>query len=219
MHVFEILAEYRWAYVAGLMGTLKLCGVAWLGGLVGGSAIALGAEWYPRLIQRPALALRWVTEAVPILVLLFWLHYPLQAALGVTISPFVTTAALLTVLNALAVFSILTEAIAGIPREFVEVARVSGVARRRMFWLIKVPLALRPALGPLTSAQVNVLQLSIFGGLISVEELFRVSQRINALVYRPVEVYTGLALFFVVVCLPLNVAALRLRRRLRVSLL
>jgi len=213
MNIIEVVSEYRSAYLTGLGVTLKLCGVAWALGLVGGGAMAFVTEWLPRVIGWPVQTLSRVTEAVPILVLLFWLHYPAQVALGVTIDPFYTMICLLTGLNILAVFGILRGAIIEVPTELVEVARVCGVGRKRIFWRIKLPLALRSALGPLTSAQVNVLQLSIFGSLISVEELFRVSQRINAQIYQPVQVYSGLALFFLAVCLPLNLLARYLQRR------
>jgi ABC-type amino acid transport system permease subunit len=214
MSIFEVVSEYRSAYLSGLGVTLKLCAVAWTGGLLFGGAIAFGADWWPRLIGRPVQALSRISEAIPILVLLFWLHYPAQAVLGLTIEPFYTTAWLLLALNTLAVFGILRAAILRVPAELVEVAQVSGVGREQTFWRIKLPLAFRAALGPLTSAQVNILQLSIFGSLISVEELFRVSQRINAQIYQPVEVYSGLALFFLIVCLPLNLLARYLQRRL-----
>jgi len=213
MSVIEIISEYRLAYLSGLMVTMKLCFTAWGGGIVGGSLVALGAEWMPKWIGWPALGLSRITEAIPIMVLLFWLHYPAQAALGIIIDPFFTTAALLTLLNTLSVFGILRGAISRVPEELIEVARVCGVDRNKIFWRIKVPLAIRTALGSLTSSQVNILQLSIFGSLISVEELFRVSQRINAQIYQPVEVYTGLAVFFLIVCLPLNLLARRLEKK------
>ncbi len=207
MSVLEVVSEYREAFLSGLLVTLKLCVIAWIGGLAGGGGLALTAEWLPRFIGWPTIVLSRVTQAIPILVLLFWLHYPAQAALGVIIDPFYTTVFLLTLLNVLAVFGILRSAILQVPIELVEVAKVCGVKRRRIFFRIKLPLALWSSIGSLTSSQINVLQLSIFGSLISVEELFRISQRINAQIYQPVQVYTGLALFFLIICLPLNLFA------------
>jgi len=58
-----------------------------------------------------------------------------------------------------------------------------------------------------------MLQATLFASLISVEEIFRVSQRINSTIYRPVEIYTALALFFLAVCLPINLAAAYLKKR------
>jgi polar amino acid transport system permease protein len=61
--------------------------------------------------------------------------------------------------------------------------------------------------------QVGMLHATLFASLISVEEIFRVSQRINSTIYRPVEIYTALALFFLMVCLPINLLAAYLKKR------
>lgn len=213
MSVFNIIVEYRQAYLSGLWVTLQLCAWAWIGGLTIGAMLALLCDQWPRGLGIPLRSVSRFVEAIPILVLLFWAHYPLQAALGVVIPPFITMAVLLTAVNTLTVYGIVWTGIQGVPHEYVEVARVCGVSKSRTYWKIKVPLALRNALGPLTSSQVYVLHLSIFGSLIAVDEIFRISQRINSVAYKPVEVYTGLAVFFLIVCLPLNLLASRLRKK------
>lgn len=214
MSFIEVIYEYRAAYTSGLLTTLKLCSIAWMVGLAGGAALALASEWRGEIIRLPMTLLSRTSEAIPILVLLFWLHYPFQSSLGIVVDPFVTTALLLSVLNTLAVYGILDRALSQVPVDLTEIATVCGVSRHNTFWRIKLPLGLRSAAGSLCTAQVNVLQLSIFGGLIAVEELFRISQRINAQIYQPVAVYTGLAMFFLAVCLPLNILARYLTRRL-----
>jgi ABC-type amino acid transport system permease subunit len=60
---------------------------------------------------------------------------------------------------------------------------------------------------------VTILQATLFASLISVDEIFRVAQRINAIVYRPIEIYTALAGFFLLICLPLNGLAYFLEAR------
>ena len=59
--------------------------------------------------------------------------------------------------------------------------------------------------------QVVMLHATLFASLISVEEIFRVAQRINSSIYRPVEIYTALACFFLLVCLPINLLAVHLK--------
>ncbi|HAX91869.1 MAG TPA: amino acid ABC transporter permease, partial [Rhodospirillaceae bacterium] len=39
------------------------------------------------------------------------------------------------------------------------------------------------------------------------------AQRINSIIYRPIEIYTALALFFLAVCLPVNLLAAWLKKR------
>jgi polar amino acid transport system permease protein len=90
---------------------------------------------------------------------------------------------------------------------------VCGLRSRDILLRIQLPLVLRQILPPLLTLQVVMLQATLFASLISVEELFRVIQRINAEVYRPVETYTLLALFFIALCAPLNMLAVVMRRR------
>jgi ABC-type amino acid transport system permease subunit len=63
-----------------------------------------------------------------------------------------------------------------------------------------------------------MLQLTLFASLISVEEIFRVAQRINATIYQPVEIYTALAIFFLIICLPLNGLAIYLKKKYTLNL-
>jgi ABC-type amino acid transport system permease subunit len=78
---------------------------------------------------------------------------------------------------------------------------------------IQLPLILRQVIPALLPLQVVMLHTTLFASLISVEEIFRVAQRINAQIYRPVEIYTALGIFFLGVCLPVNGVALWLKRR------
>jgi len=213
MSVLEVLIEYRQAYLSGIWVTLQLCAVAWCGGLIAGGVLALLCDRWPVALGLPLRGISRTVEAIPILVLLFWAHYPLQSALGIVIPPFVTMATLLTGINLLTVYGIIWQGIRAVPREYIEAATVCGVPKTRIYWRIKIPLALRNALGALTSSQILVLHLSIFGSLISVQEIFRVSQQINAVTYRPTEVYSGLAVFFLCICLPLNLLAAHLHKK------
>ena len=58
-----------------------------------------------------------------------------------------------------------------------------------------------------------MLHTTLFASLISVEEIFRVAQRINAQIYRPVEIYTALGVFFLAVSLPVNGFAFWLKHK------
>src|SRR5205823_5976573 len=92
-------------------------------------------------------------------------------------------------------------------------AQVCGLSTRETALKIQLPLVLQQSLPGLLMLQINMLQATLFASLISVEEIFRVAQRINATVYRPVQIYTALALFFLLICLPLNGVALWLKYR------
>ena len=208
----SILAQYFEAWMRGLSVTLQLASIIWVAGLTGGAALAmLSRRW-----QRVGMTVRvfsFVLSGVPILVLLFWFHYPAQQALGAVIDPFWTACFVLTVVNIAAVEQVVTSTWRSLPREFFDAARVCGLSPRIILRRIEVPLLLRQLIGPLLLSQVVMLHMTLFASLISVDEIFRMAQRINAEVYRPVEVYSLLGIFFLAVSLPLNAAALYLRRR------
>jgi ABC-type amino acid transport system, permease component len=192
------------------MVTIKLCLTIWTFGLViGGSLGVLETKWGGIAVVSRSLA--FVVSGIPVLVFLFWLHYPVQALAGVVINPFYTAALTLTIVNIFLVAGIVRHGISDLPAQFVETAIVCGLPRRKILWRIQLPLVLRYIIPPLLQTQVGMLHLTLFASLISVDEIFRMAQRVNAIVYRPVEVYSALGIFFLMVCLPLNGLALYLK--------
>jgi His/Glu/Gln/Arg/opine family amino acid ABC transporter permease subunit len=211
MSIIDILLRYRQGLCAGLWVTLRLCAIVWFLGLVFGSLIGLaGAKWR-YFVGLPSSGVSFLLSGIPILVLLFWLHYPLQSMLEIVVDPFYTAAAALLLMNIFGVADIVRNAMRDFPDQYVIAARTCGLTSRQTFFRIKLPIILRQIIPPLLTAQVTMLQLTLFASLISVEEIFRVAQEINAQIYRPVEVYSTLAVFFLVVCLPLNGLALFLK--------
>jgi len=144
---------------------------------------------------------------------LFWLHYPAQAVFNVVIDPFYTASLTLALVNIFAVGEMVRQAIIDFPAQYIVAGRVCGLPTRDIVMRIQLPILFRQLLPGLMMLQVGMLHATLFASLISVEEIFRVSQRINSTIYRPVEIYTALALFFLAVCLPINLLAAYLKKR------
>ena len=102
---------------------------------------------------------------------------------------------------------IVKEALDEFPSQYISAGQVCGLDKKTILLSIQLPILIRQILPQLLTLQVNMLQMTLFASLISVEELFRVAQHINSITYRPVEIYTALALFFMAICLPLNLLA------------
>jgi polar amino acid transport system permease protein len=148
-----------------------------------------------------------VASSIPVMVYLLWCHYPLQTALGISVRPFITAAAVFTFYNALTIGETVRGAVGDLPLAFSSAAQVTGVPRRVYIRYVMIPLALRAALPGYLVSQVAVLHMTLFASLISVDELFRVTQRINALEYNAVGVFSLLALFYFVLSFPLLIVA------------
>ncbi len=213
LDAFDIIIRYHEGFLKGLWVTLQLASIIWTVGLAGGTLIGLLAARQPTSYGRGLSVAGFILGGLPTLVLLFWLHYPLQAMLHVVIDPFFTAAFCFSMLNILAVAEIVRSAIGDFPKQYVQAAKVCGLSSKQTFWKIELPLILRQCLPALLLSQVGMLHLTLFASLISVEEIFRVAQRINASIYKPIEIYTALGMFFLLVCLPVNGFAYLLKKK------
>jgi ABC-type amino acid transport system permease subunit len=213
MTISRIFHDYSGAMWGGLKVTLSLCGIIWTSGIILGSLLGIaGAKWKWQ-VGIPSKVLSVILAGMPALVFLFWMHYPLQTILGVVIAPFITAAVTLSIINVVLVADLCRGAILEFPRQYVWAAQVCGLSPSEAARHIKLPILLRQVLPGLLLIQISMLQATLFASLISVDEIFRVAQRINSQLYRPVEIYSLLAVFFIAVCVPLHLLAEGLKRR------
>lgn len=195
------------------MVTLQLCAIIWISGIVIGTALGF-AGWRQKIwVGVPSRVFSFLLGGIPLLVFLFWLHYPAQAMFNVVIDPFYTAAFTLAIVNIFGVADIVRGALFDFPQQYLTAAKVTGLSKRQTIFRIQIPLILRQILPSLIFLQVAMLHTSLFASLISVEEIFRVAQRINAQIYRPIEIYTALGFFFLAVCVPINGFAFWLKHR------
>ncbi len=211
MSVLDILINYHIAFLKGLAVTLQMSGIIWTLGILIGTALGVAANRLPRGVGIPTQIVSFLLAGVPILVFLFWLHYPAQAMFDLVIDPFYTATFTFTLINIFGVADIVRAALSDFPHQYIIAAKVTGLTRRQTIMQIELPLIVRSITPSVMMLQVTMLHVTLFSSLISVEEIFRVAQRINAQIYRPVEIYTALGVFFLAVCVPVNAMALYLK--------
>lgn len=204
MSVIDILINYHQAFLKGLYVTLQLSIIIWGSGIFIGGALGLAGNRHPQWVGTPSRIFSFLLSGVPILVFLFWLHYPAQAMFDIVVDPFYTGALTLSIVNVFAVADIVRGVLQDFPTQYVTAAKVTGLTKKQVIFKIQLPLILRQVIPSILLLQVTMLHTTLFASLISVEEIFRVAQRINSQIYKPVEIYTALGLFFLIVCLPIN---------------
>lgn len=209
----DILWAYRTEFLGGLRVTLQLCALIWPIGIIAGTLVGVAGAHWTRTVGNVSRGASFVLSGIPILVFLFWLHYPLQAMLKVVIDPFYTAVTALSIVNTFLVADSVRRVLSDLPQQFLMAARVCGLSTRQTVLNIQLPIVFRQVLPPVLVTQITMLQATLFASLISVDEVFRIAQRINSEVYKPVEIYTALALLFVAVCLPLHGVASFLREK------
>jgi His/Glu/Gln/Arg/opine family amino acid ABC transporter permease subunit len=210
-----ILSAYSGPLLSGALTTLELAAIVWGVGLGLGIVIGTIRAWLPPFLKGLSALVFSAVSSVPILVYLLWFHYPLQAAFRVVVNPFVTSAFVLSMYNAVTISELVKGSIEGFPSEFREVARVNGLSRTVFAREIMTPMLTQGFLPGYLSSQVAALHLTLFASLISVDELFRVAQRINSLEYNAVTVFSLLAIFYFVLSFPLLLLSRWLARHQR----
>lgn len=202
--MFEVLLQQHTLLLKGFSTTLLLLGAVMVIGVpLGIFAGVIGGRYsdgFGKIIE----VLKFVTKIVPVLVLLFWLHFPLQALLGIVIDPFVTTVIALGFVNTVAVAYIVKSDLLLLPKTYRESALTLGMSTWHVIRYIELPIMTRRTLPEILHAQTLMLEYTLFASLISVQELFRVSQSINSMIYDPISVYSLLVLFFVLILAPIH---------------
>ena len=211
LSILEILIQYKEALMRGLFVTIELCFVIWIIGISVGILLGYLASKFKNGIGIPMRTIFFILGGIPVLVLLFWFYYPAQAIFQVNISPFWVTVFVLSIIDVFYVADLVRNSLANFPNEYKLAAKVCGLSPQETFVNIEFPIIFRQIIPGLLNIQVNILQLTIFASLISVEEVFKVAQQINSQIYQPVEIYSTLAVFFIAICLPLNGLAMWLK--------
>lgn len=213
MTVIEIIQHHSEELLRGLGVTLALCGVIWFASFTIGSLLGSLAAKSPIWIGIPARAVSAVLAGVPAIVFLFWLHYPAQAMLDIVVNPFVTAAVALSILGIFIVADAVRLILVNFPTQYELAGKVCGLSGRQVLIHIKAPIVIRQLVPQFLFIAITLFQMTLFASFISVDEIFRVAQRINSVIYRPIEVFSALAVFCIVVCVPMNLLSQFLQRR------
>lgn len=211
--MFKILSEYRDDFLVGISVTLKMTILIWLIGIVLGVLLGIFSSRFPKIVGIPTKILTFILGGIPVLVFLYWLHYPAQTLLNIQVDGFVTTVFTLSVLNTILIAEQVRNAVDGFSKEYITSAEVCGFTPTQIIKEIQIPLILRQILPSILLIQVVMMHSTLFGSLISVDEIFRIASRVNSEVYKPVEVYSTLAIFFLTISLPVTGLAYFLKRK------
>lgn len=211
--MFEVLVQHHTLLLKGFSTTLLLLGAVMVIGIPLGILAGIVGGRYSNGFGKVIEALKFLTKIVPVLVLLFWLHFPLQALLGVVIDPFITTVIALGFVNTVAVAYIVKSDLLLLPKAYREAGLTLGMTKWQVVRHIELPIMTKRTLPEILHTQATMLEYTLFASLISVQELFRVTQSINSMIYDPIAVYSLLVLFFVIILAPIHLTINFLKKK------
>lgn len=213
---FGSLVPYASLIGEGLLVTLAFTlatVLAGLGvGLVAGVLRINGGRW----INWPVIAYIEIFRCTPLLVQLIWIYYALPVLMGVSLSPNMACFITLSLYAGSFYAEVFRGGIEAIDRGQWEAGKALGMRQQRIFRRLILPQAVRIMIPSFINQTVLQLKNTSLVSVIAVGDLLYQGSVIAAAIYRPLEVYTTVAILYFVVLFPLTLAAQRVERQLGV---
>lgn len=214
--------QFRWDVIpdnfdflmTGLQSTLTISALTLVLAMLGGLVIALldmSKFWPTRAI---GLGFGEIIRNTPILVQLLWVYYVLPMVAGINLTAFTALVIGLSIYSSAFIAEAYRAGIQAVPVGHREAAQVLGLSPLQTFMRITLPQAVRMTLPPLAANFVQLIKYSSLGAVISVSEITRRGMELSASIFRPLEVFTFIAIVYFVICWPLAMAIRLWERRL-----
>lgn len=211
-----ILFDHWDRYLAGFLNTIQVSVMALIGSFLLGAVIAI-------FRIAPIRPLNWFGAAyvefirnIPLLlvVFIFFLGLP---SLGIPLDGFTAGTLGLTVYTASLIAESIRAGIQSIPTGQTEAARASGLSYIQTMLHIILPQAIKVVLPSIGNQFINLVKNSSILAVVAGMDLMYYADIINSDTFLPLTVYTFVALFYLVLTLPLSYAVLYMERRFNVS--
>ncbi len=200
--------------VAGAVATIAVSAAAIVCSVLVGVAVSLAAFARNRGLRGFNRGYVEVVRAVPILVMVMWVYYSLPVLFGIQFGIFLSGVIALALSDSAFEAEIFRAGIQSVEKGQIEAARSVGLTGWQTMRFIVLPQAIRRVLPALGNQFVYMLKMSSLLSVIGFEELTRRANELTVTEYRPFEIYTFLAVEYLVLILIASWLVRRLERRL-----
>jgi aspartate/glutamate/glutamine transport system permease protein len=210
---FSIIVDHWDMYMQGFGNTLKASLLALLGSLLIGIVIAV-------FRIAPVRPLNWLGTAyvefirnIPLILVVFVFFFGFPA-LGVRLDSFTAGTLGLTVYTAAFIAEVIRAGILAVPKGQMEAARSSGLTYLQTMRYIILPQAIKIVIPPLGNQFINLVKNSSILGVIAGLDLMYFGDLISSETFVTFDVYIFVAVFYLVLTVPLSLGVGFLERRL-----
>ena len=197
--------------------TIALSLIAFIGGALGGLAVALARTAESPLAQRAATGFIQLFQGTPLLMQLFLVFFG-APVLGFEISPWLAAGVALVLNTSAFLGEIWRGCIQAIPRGQWEAAEALGLRYSVRMRKVVLPQAWRIALPPTVGYMVQVIKGTSLAAIIGFTEITRAGQIINNATFQPLIVFGVVGAIYFALCWPLSLWAARIEKRRALAL-
>ncbi|WP_286869110.1 amino acid ABC transporter permease [Herbaspirillum sp. UBA812] len=207
---FGMLWQYRGIIVSGVITTVLFTAVVVVTGLLVGVLVGLGRVSSNRTLCGVLRGYVEVFRCTPVLVQLIWFYYALPVLLGIELSPWMAAALALTLYGGAFYSEIVRGGIVSNDAGQTEAGQAIGMTRWQVMRRLILPQAFRRMTPPLVSQSIMQLKNTSLLSVLAVPDLVYQGQLIAHDTYRPLEIYTLVAVLYFIILFPATVVAKRL---------
>jgi polar amino acid transport system permease protein len=207
--ILFILQAARW--------TIALSLIAFVGGALGGLALALARTSESRPLPIAAAAFIRVFQGTPLLLQLFLVFFGLPV-LGYEIDPWYAAGIALILNTSAFLGEIWRGCIDAVPRGQWEAAQALDLRYVARMRYVILPQAAKIALPPTVGYMVQVIKGTSLAAIIGFTEITRAGQIINNVTFDPLKVFAIVGAIYFVLCWPLSALAARFEKRRALAL-
>jgi polar amino acid transport system permease protein len=210
---FGFLVRYTPLFIDGILITIAYTiGTIFLGLLLG-LVIGIGRLSGMWIINAPLIAFVEAFRCTPLLVQMIWFYYALPKLAGIEMSKWTTATLVLSCYTAAFYAEIFRGGIVSIEAGQWDAARAIGLSRWNMMRLVILPQAIRRMVPPFMNQSIIQLKNTSLVSVITVPDLLYQGELITADTYKPMQVYTVVALVYFALLLPTTLAVQAYERR------
>ena len=211
---FAFLWRYRTLFLTGVEVTLAYTAGTILLGLLLGLLIGIARLSKFRLINWPLIAFIEAFRCTPILVQIVWFYYALPVITGWQIPAIAAATMVLTFYTAAFYAEIFRAGIVSIEQGQWDAARALGLRHWPLMRQVILPQAVKRMIPPFMNQSIIQLKNTSLVSTIAVPDLLYQGQLVTADTYRPLEVYTIVALIYFALLFPATIFAQWYERKL-----
>ncbi len=201
---FGFLLRYTHLFVVGVEVTLAYTAATVALGLLLGLVIGMGRLSRSPLLNVPLVGLIEAFRCTPLLVQIVWFYYALPVLLGVQIPAVVAATLVLSLYTAAFYAEIFRGGIVSIEQGQWDAARALGLRPWRVMRQVVLPQAVRRMVPPFLNQSITQLKNTSLVSTIAVPDLLYQGTLITGDTYRPLEVYTAVALIYFALLFPMT---------------
>lgn len=208
----------NWEFLLeGIWITVSVTGGALAAGLFVGLFLGMMRLSKHKTISQPALWYIELFRNTPALVQLMWVYYALPILTGLELNAVMSCTVALSLNISAYLAEIFRGGIQSIERGQVEAARSLGLSFAKTMRKVVLPQAVRRMIPPFVNETVSLIKYSSLVSILGVADLTYQANVLSTTTFRPLEVFSFIALVYLVICTSLSYSAQRIEKRLSVS--